>query len=102
MTTNSDTVRAGDGGHLTFQPGRGAPSDGIKPPGIDGSFIFNLADGTEFMRISPTGDVVVRDSNVAQDVEVYRMFREWVVHCRAVLGRGDADGEDASYRAEEG
>jgi len=80
-----DIVHPGEGGNVSFsagceplgaylfQPGRGDPNY------KDGSIIFNLADGTEALRLDGDGSAYVRGEKVdASSREVYDAFRKWV------------------------
>jgi hypothetical protein len=67
------------GGNIILFPGKGA-KDRNDVAWPDGSFIFQLADGTEMMRFEPGGKVVIRGQEVDDNAEVYKAFREWFMH----------------------
>ncbi len=69
----------GDGGDVKFKPSETPVAyEPLKAPGKDGAFIFQLANGTEFMRINGDGTVLVRGEAVATDLDVYKAFRQWI------------------------
>lgn len=73
-------------GSLRFRAGAsGTGSNGINHPG--GSFVFEMADGKEWMRFDPDGKIFVRGTEVDSDRTVYENFREWLMHAKATSGR---------------
>ena len=88
------TAEQGKGGDVSFQhrnnfsfaPGKGNP---------EGSFFFNLPDGTEYLRIEPDGRAFVRGNLVATDRLVYMAFRDWLRQARVRLDDGQG-GEPAT------
>lgn len=73
------------GGDIIFQTGRGLSPSGSLPPLPDGSFRFNLADGTEVLRIDGDGKISVRGNVVDDDESVYQGFRAWLMHARTSM-----------------
>ncbi len=63
-------------GNYTIASGRGSskPGGGYFPAGD----IIVVGDGGEVMRFSSGGAVIVHGKMVADDREVYRMFRDWL------------------------
>ena len=90
----AENEKGGDGGDISFTPGAGH-KEGVAIPGRDGGIRFNLADGTEAMRIDPDGSFYVRGNLVDTDQAVYDGFRAWLEVATAYLERGVADGGDA-------
>lgn len=86
-------------GDLTLSSGVGTPC---------GSLILQLGDEQEFMRFDPDGRVRVRGNIVANDKEVYKLFKQWLQFstydwkltkeleeslCETCKGRGDIVNE---------
>jgi hypothetical protein len=71
--------QSGRGGNLTFRTGEERKElTGFQHPG--GDFIFELSDGTEFMRIAADGAVTIRGERVAQNKDVFAAFVKWINH----------------------
>jgi len=49
-------------------------------PNIEkGAVVFYTKDGEETLKISPNGDFYVKGKKVANDIEVYESFKEWLI-----------------------
>jgi hypothetical protein len=72
------------GGNITFGPGKGYPTNPEVGPSRGGDIIFNLADGSEFMRIDDNGQVYIQKRRVASDLAVYQGFRHWLKHAHVI------------------
>ncbi len=82
------TGPVGKGGNVCFTIGKGKP---------DGSFLFYLADGTEYLRIDGDGKAFIKSKLVASDPLVYFAFRDWLRCAGMTFGKGERGGEDASF-----
>jgi hypothetical protein len=70
-------------GNVVFRPGMRKSNDApIFTAYPAGCFIFHMADGKEFMRVEPDGQVYVRGTLVDTDRKVYENFREWLSHAK--------------------
>jgi hypothetical protein len=87
--------KAGDGGDIRFRAGAGGTGTD-KFPGAPGNFIFELADGSEVMRISGDGVVTVRGEIVESNVAVFRSFLSWLRGASIELESGEKNGGDAT------
>ncbi len=80
-TDEERTSAAGKGGDIIFMAGNGGVDDeGLRA--TDGNIIFQLADGTEFLRLDHSGDAFVRGTLVATDGEVYSAMNAWLAAAR--------------------
>ena len=75
------------GGDIIFTPGRGSLSGDLSPM-PDGSFRFELANGTEVLRIDGDGTIKIRGNVVDDDESVYQAFRAWLASCLGAKGGG--------------
>ena len=93
MSTSNEPGRGGD---IIFMPGRGGVAkDGRK--GVDGSIIFRMADGSDWMRLEPDGRVTVRGRLVASDVGAYLALVAWLANAVPRFCDGTADGTAAIF-----
>lgn len=69
----------GNGGNITFKPGKGTTLTKLGPPVFDGSIIFLQADEKEMLRLGPDGKCYVRGEEVASNKAVFEAFVAWLV-----------------------
>jgi hypothetical protein len=78
-------------GNIIFRTGLGYPDPKGNRPDPGGSFIFQLPDGTEFMRIEPGGKVFVCGTLVDEGdhATTYRQFMRYLAlsHAQSIDGR---------------
>jgi hypothetical protein len=78
-----------DGGNVLFRAGcKGGPEKENGMPSIDGSFIFELADGTEFLRINPDNSIIIKGEKAPYAGDVYHAFKKWLEHATYVSEHG--------------
>ena len=92
--------KAGDGGDISFRAGAGGAGGNDRFPGAPGNIIFELADGSEVMRISGTGVVTVRGEVVENNTAVYRAFLSWLRGASVELEGGEGDGGNATLETD--
>jgi hypothetical protein len=81
-------AHGGQGGDVIFIPGKGGPGVNGGEHGKAGSFVFRLADGTDFMTISPDGKVKVRGDEFEGDRRAYDAFLSWLVAAKILAPSG--------------
>lgn len=81
------------GGNLTLRHADPAKSAvGVGLHAADGDIIFQLANGTEVLRLSGDGGVFVRGRRVDDDAAILPAFRRWL----SGAARGDESGGEGA------